>query len=51
MQGIPAPYPMMISGYMYIDFALFWFVYLMSGGMTTAILKSRKNEKESEAKQ
>ena len=51
MQGIPAPYPMMISGYMYIDFALFWFVYLMSGGMTTAILKSRKNGKESEAKQ
>lgn len=53
MQGIPAPYPMMISGYMYIDFALFWIVYLMSGGMTTAILKNRKNEdgKESEAKQ
>ena len=51
MQGIPAPYPMMISGYMYIYFALFWCVYLMSGGMTTAILKSRKNEKESEAKQ
>ena len=51
MQGIPAPYPMMISNYMYIDFALFWIVYLMSGGMTTAILKSRKNGKESEAKQ
>lgn len=53
MQGIPAPYPMMISNYMYIDFALFWIVYLMSGGMTTAILKNRKNEdgKESEAKQ